>query len=401
MIFIVLSAVEIPIVDLIVHRWPAVRIAFLILGIWGVTWMFGLLCAYLMRPHTVGPDGIRVRQGLETDIALGWDDIASVARVKRVDEPKSPRIEETDASRTLVYRMQDETDIEIELERPTVVRLPGARPARRRADDHRAPHLGRRPGARSWTRCASTSERGPPRASGAVRLGLLRGLGRLGRRLGRSAAGTAGCGSAVSASSAASASASSTTSTSSRRSSSRSSSSSDATGSSVAASVTVFAARIAAERARACVASASSRPTTPAASRRPPIVVVDWQDSSSSGVGTAGGVELRLGGVAALHHPVADRGDADGGDPEREQRQVEGEAAGRRGRQGVLHGVGVRRVREMAPAVRPYPVPTRLGAEPMRAVWGSGASRRASPAGSATGPRACRRRARAPRRMPL
>jgi hypothetical protein len=132
-IFIVLSAVEIPIVDLIVHRWPVVRVAFLILGIWGVTWMFGFLCAYLMRPHTVGPDGIRVRQGLETDIALSWDDIASVARNKRVDEPKSPRIEETlrqaqdgaDASRTLVFRMQDETVIEIELERPTVVRLPG------------------------------------------------------------------------------------------------------------------------------------------------------------------------------------------------------------------------------------------------------------------------------------
>jgi hypothetical protein len=125
-IFIVLSAVEIPIVDLIVHRWPVVRVAFLILGLWGVTWMFGLLCAYLMRPHTVGPDGIRVRQGLETDLAFSWDDIASVARNTRVDEPKSPRFEETDASRILVYRMQGETDIEIELERPTDVRLPGA-----------------------------------------------------------------------------------------------------------------------------------------------------------------------------------------------------------------------------------------------------------------------------------
>jgi len=60
-IFIVLSAVEVPIFDLIVHRWPAVRITLLVLGIWGVTWMFGLLCAYLMRPHTVGPAGIRVR----------------------------------------------------------------------------------------------------------------------------------------------------------------------------------------------------------------------------------------------------------------------------------------------------------------------------------------------------
>jgi hypothetical protein len=125
-IFIVLSAVEIPIVDLIVHRWPVVRISFLILGIWGVTWMFGFLCAYLMKPHTVGPDGIRIRQGLETDLAFSWDDIASVARNKQVDEPKSPRFEESDASRVLVYRMQDETDIEIELERPTVVRLPGA-----------------------------------------------------------------------------------------------------------------------------------------------------------------------------------------------------------------------------------------------------------------------------------
>src|SRR5215204_2977600 len=91
----------------------------------GVTWMFGLLCAYLMRPHTVGPAGIRVRDGLETDIALSWDDIASVARNLRVDEPKSPKIEETDASRRLLLRINNETDVEIELERPTVVQLPG------------------------------------------------------------------------------------------------------------------------------------------------------------------------------------------------------------------------------------------------------------------------------------
>jgi hypothetical protein len=127
-IFIVLSAVEIPIVDLIVHRWPAVRAGFLILGIWGVTWMFGLLCAYLMRPHTVGREGIRVRQGLEIDLPFAWDDIASVARMKRVDEPKSPRIVEAGGGRTLAFRMQDETVIEIELERPTVVRLPGHPP---------------------------------------------------------------------------------------------------------------------------------------------------------------------------------------------------------------------------------------------------------------------------------
>lgn len=128
MIFIVLSAVEIPIIDLIVHRWPVVRISFLIVGIWGLTWMFGLLAAYLMRPHTVGPEGIRVREGLEIDILLTWDDIASVARERRVDEPKTPRVTEADARRTLSLRMQDETAIVIELERPTLVRLPGFPP---------------------------------------------------------------------------------------------------------------------------------------------------------------------------------------------------------------------------------------------------------------------------------
>ena len=124
-VFILVSAVEIPIVDLIVHPWPAVRIPFLVLGIWGLTWMLGLLCAYLVRPHTVGPDGIQVRGGLEVNIAFSWDDIASVARDLRIDEEKPPKIIEADDSRTLMMHVNNETNVEIELERRTVVRLPG------------------------------------------------------------------------------------------------------------------------------------------------------------------------------------------------------------------------------------------------------------------------------------
>ncbi|GAA2941831.1 hypothetical protein GCM10010458_28620 [Microbacterium luteolum] len=127
-IFIVLSAVEIPILDLIVHPWPAVRIPILILGIWGLTWMIGLLCAMLMRPHAVGPDGIRIRSGLELDVPISWDDIASVAIAKRVDEPKLPRVTPTEQGAEYAERMQDETNIEIELERPVGIRLPGLRP---------------------------------------------------------------------------------------------------------------------------------------------------------------------------------------------------------------------------------------------------------------------------------
>ena len=123
-IFIGLSAVEIPILDLIVHRWPAVRIAMLILGIWGVTWMVGYLCAMLMRPHTVGPDGIRVRNGLEIDVPVSWDDVASVEIARRVDEPKQPRV----ADREYAERMQDETNILVTLERPVEINLPGLPP---------------------------------------------------------------------------------------------------------------------------------------------------------------------------------------------------------------------------------------------------------------------------------
>jgi hypothetical protein len=127
-VFIGLSAVEIPIIDLIVHPWPAVRIPLLVLGIWGLTWMIGLLCAFWMRPHAVGPAGITVREGLEIDIPLSWDDIASVARANRTDAPKSPRITSADGIATLSLRMQDATNVEVVLERPTPVVLPGLRP---------------------------------------------------------------------------------------------------------------------------------------------------------------------------------------------------------------------------------------------------------------------------------
>lgn len=127
-VFIVLSAVEIPIIDLIVHRWPAVRIGFLILGIWGLTWMIGLLCAMLMRPHAVTPDGILIRGGLEVDVAIPWSAVASVAIRKRIDEPKQPRVTERADAWEYAERVLHETNILIELERPHPVRLPGLPP---------------------------------------------------------------------------------------------------------------------------------------------------------------------------------------------------------------------------------------------------------------------------------
>ena len=125
MVFIGLSAVEIPIIDLIVHRWPVVRIAFLALGIWGLTWMIGLALGFVTRPHSVGPAGIRVRNGAETDLPLNWEDVESVGLARQTDDAKAPRITVDDEGRrTLWMRMQNETNIEVALERPVSLRLP-------------------------------------------------------------------------------------------------------------------------------------------------------------------------------------------------------------------------------------------------------------------------------------
>ena len=123
-IFIVLSAVEIPIVDLIVHPWPWVRIPLLALGIWGVTWMVGLMLGYLTRPHAVGPDGIRARLGTDLDVDLPWEAVASVERSRDVAE-KAPKIREEAHGRTLAIRMANETNILVTLEHPVAAEVSG------------------------------------------------------------------------------------------------------------------------------------------------------------------------------------------------------------------------------------------------------------------------------------
>ena len=121
-IFIVLSAVEIPVIDLIVHRWPWVRIPLLALGIWGVTWMIGLLLSYLTRPHAVGPDGIRARDGAHVDVDLPWEAVASVEKSHDVLE-KAPKIRDEAHGRTLALRIGNETNVLVTLEHPVRTKL--------------------------------------------------------------------------------------------------------------------------------------------------------------------------------------------------------------------------------------------------------------------------------------
>ncbi len=126
-VFIVLSAIEIPVIDVVVHRWAYIRIPILIAGIWGLTWMVGLLLGFVTRPHAVGPDGMRVRYGAEVEITLAWSEVRSISLTKKTAEPRTPQVTTDDDGVTLHLRMQHETNLEIELDHPVDVRLPQGR----------------------------------------------------------------------------------------------------------------------------------------------------------------------------------------------------------------------------------------------------------------------------------
>jgi len=152
-VFIVLSAVEIPIIDLIVYPWPWVRIPFLALGIWGLTWMLGFLFGFLTRPHSVGPDGLRIRQGADLEVVVPWAAVEAIRMRTETAEARSPKLTEgrTPGAATLHVRVANETNLLIELDEPMTVRMPRGEvrvdTIRCRADDPRAfldasrPHL--------------------------------------------------------------------------------------------------------------------------------------------------------------------------------------------------------------------------------------------------------------------
>jgi len=127
--FIAANAVELFALDLALRRLLAVRIIADGLDAWGLVWMIGLLCAFLMRPHTVGKDGIHIRDGLDLDVHVGWNNVRSVTLSRSVAATKTPRVTETDGIRELAQRSQGETNLCIDLIVPALIDLPGPEPA--------------------------------------------------------------------------------------------------------------------------------------------------------------------------------------------------------------------------------------------------------------------------------
>ncbi|MFG1996154.1 hypothetical protein ACGFJ7_39885 [Actinoplanes sp. NPDC048988] len=113
-VFIGLSAVEIPIFDLIVREvvpWGPARWIVLALGVWGLLWMIGFAAGLRRHPHLVGDDGIRVRLGNGVDFTIPWADVVSVSKRYR-SLPSNKSVQVVDGVKHIVMAGQTSVDIE-------------------------------------------------------------------------------------------------------------------------------------------------------------------------------------------------------------------------------------------------------------------------------------------------
>lgn len=65
------SALELPLAHVLVP-WHGVRIALLVVGVWGLLWMVGVLAGLRSYPHLLGSDRLRIRNGAMHDFAVPW-----------------------------------------------------------------------------------------------------------------------------------------------------------------------------------------------------------------------------------------------------------------------------------------------------------------------------------------
>jgi hypothetical protein len=132
-IFIALSAVEIPIFDLIVTHvvpWRPARWIVLGLGIWGLLWMVGLWASMTIHPHVVTDTGLRVRNSSGIDIWIPWADVAALRkRYRSLPSSRTVQVEQEGARRILHISVGSQTSIDVVLRRPTTFDLPKGRSA--------------------------------------------------------------------------------------------------------------------------------------------------------------------------------------------------------------------------------------------------------------------------------
>jgi hypothetical protein len=125
-VFIGLSAIEIPIFDLVISRlvpWPEVRHAALFAGVYGLVWMIGLLAVLLTTPHLVGDAGLRIRNNISVDVTIPWDAVESVShRYRSLPSSRAVQTERVGDRVVVNLGTGSQTSVDVTLRRPLTLR---------------------------------------------------------------------------------------------------------------------------------------------------------------------------------------------------------------------------------------------------------------------------------------
>lgn len=117
-VFIVVSAIEIPVFHLMVP-WEPVRLAVDLAGVYGLLWMTGLLAMVRVHPHVLTDDGLRVRNGATVDLTVPWTAVEAVRKRDRSREKGRALQVDGSVLHTVVMKY---TNVDVALREPVTVR---------------------------------------------------------------------------------------------------------------------------------------------------------------------------------------------------------------------------------------------------------------------------------------
>lgn len=112
--FIVVSAIEIPILDLLLP-WTIARIISVVVGVYGLFWMIGLMATMRVYPHLVGESGVRIRKSIALDLTIPWENVRNI-RSRGRSVPPGGQTQFEDG--VLSYSMAGGTTVDLVLDEP-------------------------------------------------------------------------------------------------------------------------------------------------------------------------------------------------------------------------------------------------------------------------------------------
>ncbi|MET0865456.1 MAG: hypothetical protein ABWZ98_14080 [Nakamurella sp.] len=123
-VFIAISAIEIPILHLLLPNLT-LRLIGLGLGAWGVLWMIGLLASMYVHPHVIDRSGVRIRSGLTVDISIPVDAIEEARPYRKtLTKSRTVQYEVTEHDAIAYVAVSSQTNVELLLNRPIEVAIP-------------------------------------------------------------------------------------------------------------------------------------------------------------------------------------------------------------------------------------------------------------------------------------